>query len=234
MAKSYYNQAIRLLIANKGKRSGLPVGYGGNNDPSLCIKIPILKMIAKDFLAVNKTISDGEFEMLLDRLYSGRYDDEKCFASKLLSLNHQYRRKINPRKLDRWLNTLYGWSQVDSLCQSTFSAKEILTNWPEWEKVIRKFSTDKNINKRRASLVLLIRSLRESGDSKLRKIAFENIDKLKLEKDILITKAISWILREMVKLHKDKIANYLNKNSKSLPRIALRETRRKLETGRKS
>jgi len=234
MAKDYYRQAVGLLVTNKGKKSGIPDGYGGNKDLSLHIRLPVLSLLARKFTMENKEISDVDFEVLLAKLYSGKYNDEKGFASKLLSLNHQYRRKINPRKLDRWLNTLYGWSQVDSLCQSTFSAKEVLTNWPEWEKVIRKFSTDKNINKRRASLVLLIRSLRESRDSKLRKIAFENIDKLKSEKDILITKAISWILREMIKLHKDKIANYLNKNSKSLPRIALRETSRKLETGRKS
>ncbi|MBI2314815.1 DNA alkylation repair protein [Candidatus Daviesbacteria bacterium] len=32
-------------------------------------------------------------------------------------------------------------------------------------------------------------------------LAFENIDKLKAEKDVLITKAISWVLRSLIKNH---------------------------------
>lgn len=231
---NYYRQIIDLLIVNKRERSGMPDGYGGNSDLSLFIRIPILKNLARDFLLENKGVSDSEFENLLDKLFSGKYDDEKGIASKLLILNHKYRRKINPQKINQWLNTLSGWSQVDGLCQSSFSAKEMLGNWPEWEKLITGFSTDKNINKRRASLVLLIRSLREEINPRLEKLAFNNIEKLKGEKDILITKAISWILREMVKLYKESVGDYLNANIDILPKIAVRETRKKLETGKKN
>ncbi len=231
---NYYRQVVDLLIANKGERSGMPDGYGGNSDHSLHIRIPILKNLATNFLSKNKNISDTEFESLLDRLFSGKYDDEKGIGSKFLSLNHQHRRKLDPRKVDWWLNTLSGWAQVDGLCQSNFSAKEVLANWENWQKLINDFSSSKNINKRRASLVLLIRSLREEKDQRLEKLAFKNIDKLKGEKDILITKAISWILREMVKVYKASVADYLEKNSDLLPKIAVRETKRKLETGRKN
>ena len=64
-------------------------------------------------------------------------------------------------------------------------------------------------------------------------MAIQNIENIKHEKDILITKAISWLLREMTKNHKRLTGNYLKQNKDSLPGIAVRETTRKLETGRK-
>jgi 3-methyladenine DNA glycosylase AlkD len=63
-------------------------------------------------------------------------------------------------------------------------------------------------------------------------IAFQNIERLKSEKEILITKAISWVLRSMVKHHRPTLIEFMKE--KDLPAIAVRETRRVLETGRKN
>ena len=96
-----------------------------------------------------------------------------------------------------------------------------------------KFSVDKNINKRRASMVLLTKPLRESDDPRLAKLAFEQVEKLKGENEILITKAVSWLLRALVKFHKTEVAKYLEINKESLPKSAYREAKAKVETGRK-
>ena len=53
------------------------------------------------------------------------------------------------------------------------------------------------------------------------------------EKDILITKAISWLLRSLVKYHKNEVDQVIEQNKETLPKIAIRETKRKIETGRK-
>jgi 3-methyladenine DNA glycosylase AlkD len=73
----------------------------------------------------------------------------------------------------------------------------------------------------------------QSANEEFADLAFTLINRLKHEKDILITKAISWLLRAMIKNHKSKVAAYLQKNYDKLPKIAARETKRKLETGRK-
>jgi 3-methyladenine DNA glycosylase AlkD len=57
---------------------------------------------------------------------------------------------------------------------------------------------------------------------------------LKGEKEIIITRAISWVLRSMVKHHRKALENYLKKNEKTLPAVAVRETKIKLDTGTKS
>jgi len=76
--------------------------------------------------------------------------------------------------------------------------------------------------------------LRQSDDERLSKLAFENIENLKSEKEILITKAVSWLLRSLVKFHKNEVAIYLKENKVSLPKIAYREALAKVETGRKN
>jgi 3-methyladenine DNA glycosylase AlkD len=65
-------------------------------------------------------------------------------------------------------------------------------------------------------------------------MAIENIDRLKAEKEILITKAISWLLRSMVKHHRKLVEDYISEYNDTLPRIAVRETQVKLSTGRKT
>lgn len=96
------------------------------------------------------------------------------------------------------------------------------------------FTQDANVHKRRASLVLLTKPLRESDDPRLAKLAFANAGKLKREKDILVTKAVSWILRSLIKHHRAQVEAYLEAHADTLPKIAVRETRVKLQTGKKA
>ena len=70
-------------------------------------------------------------------------------------------------------------------------------------------------------------------DEEVADTALENIELLKHEKEILITKAISWVLRSMIRHHREKVAEYLEENAATLPAIAVRETRTKLSTGKK-
>jgi 3-methyladenine DNA glycosylase AlkD len=71
-------------------------------------------------------------------------------------------------------------------------------------------------------------------DERLAEVAFRNIDRLKSEKAVLITKAISWLLRSMVKHYKADVASYIKKSADTLPKIAVRETMVKLKTGKKT
>jgi 3-methyladenine DNA glycosylase AlkD len=93
--------------------------------------------------------------------------------------------------------------------------------------------SDGNVHKRRASLVLLTKPVRDSENKRLADLAFANIDRLKNERSILVTKAISWLLRDLIRHHRERVETYLFENSDCLPKIAIRETRRKLLTGKK-
>lgn len=208
--------------------------YCGTKKVSFHIKTSIRRKIAKDFLKKYKNLSFPDYVSLLNSLYqNGQSYDEISIAGKILEFTPKLRKQLKPSILGNWLSFVEGWAEVDGLCQSNFKAEEILSNWEEWRKQIENFSNDKNVHKRRASLVFLIMPVRQSSDERLSKLAFENIDKLKKEKDILITKAISWLLRSLIKNKKLEVQKYLEKNKTSLPKIAVRETTRKLLTGKK-
>ena len=83
-------------------------------------------------------------------------------------------------------------------------------------------------------MVLLTKPVRESDDVRLADLAFSNIDKLKENREILVTKAISWLLRDLINNHRQRVEEYLKANQDTLPKIAIRETRMKLLTGRKT
>ncbi|MCL5784330.1 MAG: DNA alkylation repair protein [Patescibacteria group bacterium] len=210
-----------------------PQKYMGTSRTIYNITNPQTREIVKNWLRKHPNISLDELLTILDSLFKGQSHNERSLGGKFLEYLPKLRYRVDPSYIDKWLTGAQGWDEVDSLCQSSFSAQDILDNWQSWEKLFQKLVSDPDVHKRRASLVLLAKPVRESNDPRLEIIAFANIDKLKGEKDILITKAISWLLRDLIYNHRKEVASYLDKNSDVLPKIAIRETRRKLLTGRK-
>lgn len=235
MIRALHKEFIADLkkYSGRGTKHSGNASYLGNAHFSYHIANPIKREIAKAFLKRHSDLSHKEFVGLLDDLFQGTSHDEKSIAAMLLGYAPRVRAEIMPGQLDAWLDYLIGWAEVDSLCQSNFTADEMLLHWPAWKKLLSAFSKDNNINKQRASLVLLTGPVAHSADPRLLKIAFQNIDRLTHEKSILITKAISWLLRSLVQYHKKEVAAYLTQNADVLPKIAIRETQRKLTTGRK-
>ncbi len=199
--------------------------YGLKTD----VKIREIKAYLK-----SQNLYHEEIQNLLLSLSRGDSFEELSTIGLVLNLYPDYRKNLKPEILDKLLNRVEGWAETDTICQLCFTAEDILSRWDEWKKLLKKFVSDPNIHKRRASLVLLTKPLRQSDDSRLPKLAFANTDKLKHEKDILITKAVSWILRSLIKFHWKEVEKYLDHNLDTLPKIAIRETKNKLLTGVKN
>lgn len=207
--------------------------YMGTSRQIYNISNPQTREIIKKWIREHQDVSLEELISMLDSFFEGESHNERSLGGKFLEYLPKLRQQISPKYLDFWLEGAEGWGEVDSLCQSSFTAKEILARWDEWKKLLKKFVVDKDIHKRRASLVLLVKAVRESNNPRLAKLAFENLDKLKKEKDVLITKAVSWLLRSLIENHRDQVEKYLKDNEQVLPKIAFRETQKKLLTGKK-
>jgi len=167
-------------------------------------------------------------------LTEGDTYEEQTAGGEVLRLRADVRALVEPDQLEEWLGHQVGWAEVDSLCQSTFPAEQLLARWPDWKELIRRLSESENINQRRAALVLLTGPVTRSADPRLSELAFSVIDRLAPERPILITKAVSWLLRCLVKTHRDEVQGYLDAKGGELPAIAVRETRTLLATGTKS
>ncbi len=231
---NFYQQISAGLKKLPRKQSKQGASYCGSNKIYYNLKNQVKRDFIKSWYTKNKHhLSFADFITLVGLLYKSNVYEEVTLGSELIGLNCQFRERINPLLIDQWLDNLSGWAEVDSLCQSKFDAKIILANWKKWQKLLLKLANSGNLNKKRASLVLLTKPVRDTNNKELKNLAFHLIDKHKHHKDILITKVISWLLREMIKNYRQEVKNFLEKNSDSLPKIAIRETRRKLKTGKK-
>ena len=104
----------------------------------------------------------------------------------------------------------------------------------EWEPFLDDLNQAAEISLRRASLVLLVAPLRHNADPRLTQRALVNARHVRRERDAMITKAVSWVLRSMVGEQPATVRAYLDENAGALPVAVVREVRKKLETGRKS
>ena len=235
--KNPFHQEILQAIK---KNSGTPTqhtfsdSYLGNEHPRYPISVPVLRQIAKEWIKEHRDMSVREFSGLLNELIQGESATEKNMAGILLDYSFPEQRKFSPALFDKWLDHLEGWAEVDSVCTGAYTNTEIPEQWIKWKPLLIKFSRSKNINKRRASLVFFCSPLSKAADNRLAEAALLIVDRLKGENAILITKAISWVLRSMTKYNRAPLENYLQKHAATLPKIALRETLVKLETGKKT
>ena len=232
----HHKEILDIIKENSGEatRHTFLDRYLGNTHPRYAINAPTLRLIAKEWMKDHKKTSAAEFAKILASLIKGKSATEKFFAGILLDASTQQQRQFDPRSFEKWLDHLVGWAEVDSVCTGDYTITAIPANFVSWKKILVRLSKSKNINKRRASLVFLCSPLRRVKDKRLAAIAIQNVDRLKHEKEPLITKAISWVLRSMVNHHKLLLESYLKKNQKELPAIAVRETTTKLKTGRKT
>jgi len=208
--------------------------YHGTQSAMLNLAAPDLRKIARTWVQANQGLPEGDVLALCDRLFCAPTHHEKTLAAIVLGYAHGARRTVSLKRLDRWLGHVHGWAEVDAVCMNVFKAEEMLGDWAGWKGLLTRLSRDANINKRRAALVLLTGPVRYSDDARLSDLSFALIERLKGERDILITKAVSWLLRNLTLRHKQEVAAYLKANGASLPPIAVRETTRKLKTGTKS
>ncbi|MFA7253378.1 MAG: DNA alkylation repair protein [Patescibacteria group bacterium] len=209
--------------------------YLGSQKKYLGVATGDLVKIAKGVVKEEGSLEISELINLLDELFAADNFEEHAVGGKIFTLlKPETRARIPFVKLEIWIRNAKGWAEIDVICQSSYSGIEVLKNWNEWKKTIHKFSKDSNVSLRRASLVLQTRSAKEANDERIRQMAFETIEKLKSEKDILITKSVSWLLRSLTILDKEEVRNYLLQNETTLPRIAFRETIKKIETGKKT
>lgn len=209
--------------------------YMGSQRKFLGAKTGDVLKIAKEIVKDQDEFETAQLVDLLSRLFAADNFEEYVVGGKIFTfLQPDIRMKIPFDQLEKWLSKAKGWVEVDVICQSSFSANEVIERWNEWKKTINSFAKSDNISLRRASLVLQNPSVRKINNARLRRLAFETIEQLKSEKDGLITKAVSWLLRSLVDQNKNEVKEYLLENESTLPRIAFRETMKKIETGRKS
>jgi len=234
--KDLHHEIIAEIIKNSGKPTQHTFldGYLGNNHFRYAISTPLLRSIAKRWMNANRGLTQQQFLSLQTSLLESHSSTEKVLAGILLDYADRELIQFDPLIIDEWLNHVQGWAEVDALCYGHFACDQIMEDCRNWKSLLIDLNKSKNIHKRRASLVLLCKALTQTDDEGIQALSFKLIGQLKHEKEILITKAVSWTLRSMIKRHRKAVTDFVEQNRDSLPAIAVRETLTKLKTGRKT
>jgi 3-methyladenine DNA glycosylase AlkD len=129
------------------------------------------------------------------------------------------------RDLDSWVETDgLGWTLAVWLAGDPDARLDYL-----WDLI-----DDEDVWSRRLALTPLARINRGKLGFTALDLTLELIDRVKEERHPMITKAVSWVLRETTKTHRDAVAAYVEENGDVLASHVVREVENKLRTGLKS
>lgn len=195
------------------------------------VRVPVLRKIAKDWVKRNKEISDSEFLSLLQALWKQPIFELRSLAQELLMANKKYWKKFDWKVGEGWLNDVDNWVHCDVLSWQIFG---FLVLWDKSHlKSLKSYLKKPGKWHRRAAIVSLLQLIRQKEINPEEVLGMT--DEIKNDKDPMIQKAISWVLREMVRVdNATAVEKYLNQNRDKLAGYVVREVTNKLRTGLKS
>lgn len=194
---------------------------------------PAQRSIVRQWTREHRQTPAREVLALVNALYSAPSFDERLMASYILSQNTRVIPGITETQWNRWITCIDNWAVSDNICGVPLGTW-ILADPARGEHYLKKLITSKNIWARRVAIVVLTWVVWYDNSPRWKDLAFSFIRKTMHERDVIMTKAVSWILRALIQYHAPAVRAFLKKYEKELPAIARREAVNKLTTGRKS
>ena len=197
------------------------------------VRVPHLREIARAWQRAHDDVAREDLMALVEALWDGESREERLLVVYLLERYKRWIPDLTWAHFDRWRRGLDNWEVTDGLAQW------VLGRWlladPDtrlahlWDLI-----ADEDMWSRRMALVASTWLNRGREDLSFPDLTLGLIDRVKEEKDAMITKAVSWALRGMSKKHPHRVAAYLEENRDVLAGHVVREVNNKLHTGLKS
>ena len=189
-------------------------GQYGEGDIFLGLTVPEQRQITKTFLDL--PLSE------LSQALQSKYHEFRLTA--LLILNHQYAQaaKVKDEKLCQQLCEFYlehstrinNWDLVDA------SARNVVGEhlYTRSRKILYKLAASKNLWERRIAIISTFAFIKKNDFADTLKISTI----LFKDKEDLMHKAVGWMLREVGKMDRPTLDQFLRQNYQQMPRTALR------------
>ncbi len=190
-----------------------------------------LKEIDKKYWPEVKEMTKKDFFLFVEELLKSNYNEESGLAFKWLFRRKSEFLKSDFKIFEKWLERyVNNWGKCDDFCTHAFG--ELLSQYPEFVPVVKKWTKSKNRWVRRASAVIFIKSNNtyHTGKGSLKDI-FYIADALLLDSDDLVQKGYGWMLKAASFGHQKQVFDYVMKNKDKMPRIALRYAIEKMPDG---
>jgi 3-methyladenine DNA glycosylase AlkD len=197
------------------------------------VKVPHLREIARAWQSAHRKIAHEELIALVEALWAGESREELVLALELLQRYKRWIPDLTWAHFERWRRRLDNWEVTDVL------GVRILGAWaledPDGRLGhLRDLIADEDVWSRRLALVATTWLNRGRQGVSFPDFTLELIERVKEERQPMITKAVSWALREASKRHPEQVAAYLEGNREVLAAHVVREVDNKLRTGLKS
>ena len=178
---------------------------------------PVVK-IAKKYWNEIKSKDKKEIFSLCEELYKSRYCEEAFIVSTWAAL-------LSPRFEPSDIHTLRhfieryitNWATCDGFCNHAVG--DFIEKYPEYIDELRRWTQSENRWLRRAAAVSLIVPAKQG---KFLDDVFSIADLLLTDNDDMVQKGYGWMLKEASRQHPQEVFEYVMRNKKVMPRLALR------------
>lgn len=195
------------------------------------IRTPDNRRLARSWHRSNREADPDLVLSLVERLWSAESRDERTLGLEILYLHPEIGGALGRDRFDRWRLDIDNWGVCD------FLGTRILGPWAETDpesrlSYLEDLIGDPHLYSRRLGIVASVHLNRHG--SAYGAWTLGQLDRVLDERDPMITKAVSWALRQMTKDQASDVAAYLESRGERIAALPRREVRNKLMTGRKS
>jgi 3-methyladenine DNA glycosylase AlkD len=220
-----------LAAAADPERAPGMQAYMKSEMPYRGITAPDMRAISKRVFAEHPISSCEEWQSAVLELWrEARFREERYAAIELLA-QRRHRDCRTPDVLpiyEEMITTGAWWDYVDEVSQHVGN---LLRSHPELMKpVMRAWSTDKSLWKRRVSIICQI-SFKKETDLEL---LYSNIEPNLAERNFFIRKAIGWALRAYAWTDPAEVQRYVAQNEARLSGLSRREALKNVQKARPS
>jgi 3-methyladenine DNA glycosylase AlkD len=210
----------KLAAAADPARAAGMQAYMKSKMPYYGLTSPQVDAVCKKVFAENPFASCDEWQAAVLKLWRGaRFREERYVAIRLVSLK-RHRTCWSPElmpMLEEMIVSGAWWDYVDALAQVV---GELLRSHPKKIRpVMRAWSTDANLWKRRVSIICQL-SFKRDTDLEL---LYANIEPNLSDRDFFIRKAIGWALRQYAWTNPLEVTRYVRDHEAQLSGLSRRE-----------
>jgi 3-methyladenine DNA glycosylase AlkD len=212
-------RAELAAAADPARAAGMQA-YMKSKMPYYGLTSPQVDAVCKKVFAENPFASCDEWQAAVLKLWRGaRFREERYVAIRLVSLK-RHRTCWSPElmpMLEEMIVSGAWWDYVDALAQVV---GELLRSHPKKIRpVMRAWSTDANLWKRRVSIICQL-SFKRDTDLEL---LYANIEPNLSDRDFFIRKAIGWALRQYAWTNPLEVTRYVRDHEAQLSGLSRRE-----------
>ncbi|HXK61722.1 MAG TPA: DNA alkylation repair protein [Acidobacteriota bacterium] len=196
------------------------------------VRVSDLRQIARRWSLEHRDACWEAVLELIESLWQAPSQEERALAILLLQRHSGRIPSLDWELFDRWRKDLDNWGLTDALATIVFGPW-IAADYSVRGARLWSLIEDSSVWSRRLALVATV-PLNRVPSTAIPETTLALIDRVASEREPMITKAVSWALRELIRVDRASVESYLEENRTRLARLVLREVGNKLRTGLKS